>query len=224
MSDVICRVCNGEGTLTGCKKCGVIKKIYDNVQNQTVTDELSSTRQEIQSELLELYNTGILRVATGETDSKELDAYIKNTENLVQFAKEGLIQPRVIIVMSPSKFGKTALIKTLRYYYATRGCNMSPIKTLEEFTYEYKSYKLSKRNLDFLKQSDLFLLTTLDVNSLTLKQDIDAITKLAETYNKPFVITVSVTDINKVLIGYDKLSETTYSYKVPTLIRYKGGK
>ncbi len=224
MADDKCRVCNGEGTLTGCKKCGTIKKIYDNVQNISVVEEAAETKKEIQSELLELYNTAILKVAVGETDNKELEAYIRNTDNLVQFAKDGLIQPRTIIVMSPNRFGKTALIKTLRYYYATRGCNLSPIKTLEEFSYEYKSYKFGKRNIDFLKSADLFLLTTLDANSLTLKQDVDTITKLAEIYSKPFVITISATDINKVLVGYDKLSETTYSYKVPTLIRYKGGK
>lgn len=223
MPEEKCRVCDDLGTMNGCKSCGKTRQLFTSKQDVSVLSDVEQAMKEFKSDLLELYNSAIIQVNSGTTEDSALNSYLRNTDSLVDSAKHGIIQQRVILIMSPSKFGKTALIKTLRYHYASRGLNISPVKTLDEFNHEHKQYKLGKRNLDFLLNYELFLLTVMDTNSLSLKNDISQLIKLAEIYSKPVILTISKTSINDVLNDYDKLSETTYSFKVPTVVRYKGG-
>ncbi len=217
-----CRACGGEGTLTGCKTCGKIKAIYATKQSSEQIQENDQIRKNSLNDLLELYSGARLIACKGGVQDQQLDKYAKNTDSLIELSKTGTVYNKFVVVASPNNFGKLCFLKTLRYYYTEKGTNVSPIRTLEEFMHNWKQYKRERGSLDFLLTSDLFLLTVLEPEALTVKQDIATLNKLSEIYSKPMVITVSAS-VNKVIQNVDTLSSSTYNYKVPTVIYYQGG-
>ena len=212
-----CLKCGGEGTYGGCESCGAIKQTYAKVSSA----EIARTTSEIKNDIKELFKSETLKVAKGRLDEPEMNKYIKACEFMIESSKRGQPLNGSYLVTSPNRFGKTILMKTLKYYYVSNGISPAKIMTFEEFMNKLRRLVDGRSEDDsFIKDADLFLLKVLLPN-YKLKNDFSLFYTMMELYSKPSIVFLSTNEPETLLPSFDLNTKNSLTFKTPKLIRFK---
>lgn len=217
----VCPKCGGNGKIGGCSKCGKVKEILNDKVAHKVADDILLTEFK---EPKFRYSSEKLAMLKDIPDSdSNFKSYSNNINTLIHNASIGVLPTRSIIITSPSGYGKSILIKTLRYLYSKSGIRIAPILTLEEFSMFYKNLMYTKESsfdiLNNIKESKLIILDTINSNSTQLQSAIKNLLQFAENYDIAVILAVSA-PIQEILWDLSVINDESLSYKFPVPILY----
>lgn len=221
MSD--CIKCRGKGKISGCPQCGKIK----NITGIEKTDkELESVPEVVgMIEPRNRYNSVALQqIKMANTTDKIFEAYCRKIDDLIEKAKLGVTPAKSIVVTSPNGFGKSILLKTLRYYYIKTGRKVASMRTLEEFSLFYNSYFIrgKERALDKLESllnSEILILNVMQPELASTVSNIQSLLNFCEEYEIPVIISASA-QLTSLFSNVSSLHDTSLSYKFPAIFSY----
>ncbi len=193
-----CRVCNDEGTFKGCKKCGKVKSLRQEIKAEVVNLEANGVNPSISK----LFDSAELQLSKSNSakSANMLNSYCTSLQQIVDNASEGAATGRSVVISAPDGFGKGIAINSIRYYYAKHGIKVSRIKTLEEFIVNYQNLIYCKEKslafIESIETTDIIILKILNPDSSQIKASFSHLCDFCSAYRVPFILSTSL-PINK---------------------------
>lgn len=212
-----CTHCGGEGMVGGCPSCMKIKQIL-RVES---TKKLEIEKASIKSELKSFFDANTLKVSKGRLDEPKFNSYVDGCMKLVNSASIGKVFQKSILVVSPSRYGKTILQKTIQYNYLSSGIPVHKIHTFEEVM--NKLHRVCDGRSDeilFAEEKSLLILRVILPNGSKTKNDLRLFYTMMEQYSRPSIVFISTNEVNSVLPNIDENSKSALKYKTPEIIYF----
>lgn len=217
--DTMCFSCGGEGKIGGCPSCNKIKQIMKVSNTRLVAQEKAQVRNELKS----FFDSNTLKALKSRLDEPKFNKYTDACTKLVENAAIGKVLQKSILVVSPSRYGKTILQKTLKYNYLSSGIPVHQITTFEEVM--NKLHRVCDGRSDdllFTEDNGLLLLKVILPNGTKTRNDLKLFFTMMEQYSRPSIIFLSTDDASSVLPSVDENAKGALKYKIPEIIHFDG--
>ncbi len=212
-----CTNCGGEGMVGGCPSCKKIKQIL-RVES---SKKLEVEKQDIKSGLKSFFDANTLKVSKNRLDEPMFNKYVDGCIKLITNAAVGKVLQKSVLVVSPSRYGKTILQKTIQYNYLSTGIPVYKIHTFEEIM--NKLHRVCDGRSDeilFAEEKGLLILKVILPNGNKTKNDLRLFYTMMEQYSKPSIVFLSTDNVNSVLPNIDENSKSALKYKTPEIIYF----